>query len=155
MDLEKKSPKDLLKLEQQILAELRNRGILRGNNKPAGDVGELLVQKPRGGKLEANSKKSYDVLDKNGNRIQVKVRVMEKDVQKFSVFRTFEFDFAIFIVFDPADHEVRWARELTSKEVVEASREYKHVGGRELTGSKVLKTGRDITDEIKRAFTQI
>jgi len=56
VDLEKKSPKDLLKLEQQILAELRNRGILRGNNKPAGDVGELLVQKARGGKLEANSK---------------------------------------------------------------------------------------------------
>jgi len=42
---------------------------------PAGDYAELLVQRATGGELAPNSRRSWDVLTADGERLQVKARV--------------------------------------------------------------------------------
>lgn len=64
----------------EILAELRQRGVVRSDNAPAGDHAEWLVATALGGKLaETFSEKSWDVLlstDEKARKIQVKARVV-------------------------------------------------------------------------------
>ncbi|MEA5360247.1 hypothetical protein VA596_11935 [Amycolatopsis sp., V23-08] len=45
-----------------ILAELRDRGVVRTRNAPPGDYAEYLAAKDYDGTLELNSVKSYDLL---------------------------------------------------------------------------------------------
>lgn len=56
------------------MAELKSRGIVRSNNNPTGDVGELQVAKHLGLELTANSVKGYDATDTHGIRYQIKTR---------------------------------------------------------------------------------
>ena len=76
MDLADKRTGELLALSRAILAELRRRGVIRTGNAPAGDYAELLVRVATGGELAANSQKSWDVKTPDGERLQVKARVV-------------------------------------------------------------------------------
>lgn len=82
--------KQLLQLEANIVAELRRRDLVRTNNKPLGDIAELVVWLARGGVLEPNSTKSHDITTATGHRIQVKAMASRTAGAgaKFSPFRS-------------------------------------------------------------------
>jgi len=65
-------------LYRAILRELKSRGVIRTENAPVGDYAEYLVATALGGQLAANSEKSWDVLSENGEKLQVKARVVSE-----------------------------------------------------------------------------
>lgn len=100
----------LLKLHADILAELRRRGLVRTNNAPIGDLAEHAAILTYDGRLANNSEKSYDLIAANQRRIQVKVRLVKASASgslPFSMFRSFEFDAAVFITVDADTSSVR------------------------------------------------
>jgi hypothetical protein len=76
MNLGEMTVGELLSFSRGILAELRRRGVIRTGNAPAGDYAELLVQRATDGELAPNSQKSWDVLTSEGERLQIKARVV-------------------------------------------------------------------------------
>ena len=142
------SVKSLLRIQADILSELKNREIVRGNNAPIGDLSELLVLKSRGGKLESNSTKSHDITDPSGKKIQVKARSLKAHSGKFSAFRSFDFDTAIFFVFNPDTAELVWAREVSAEDIDSKSYYQKHTNSKTITASQVLSLGVDVTEEF-------
>jgi hypothetical protein len=95
---------ELLALSRGILAELRRRGVIRSGNAPAGDYAELLVQRATDGELAPNAQKSWDVETPTGEHLQVKARVVPNPKapgeRQLSVFRSWEFDAAVIVLFD-------------------------------------------------------
>src|SRR5437773_1504497 len=89
---------ELLSCSRAILAELRRRGVIRSGNAPAGDYAELLVQRATDGDLAPNSQRSWDVETPQGERLQVKARVVTNPritgERQLSVFRSWDFDAA-------------------------------------------------------------
>lgn len=73
MNLGELTISELLALSRRILAELRERGVIRTGNAPAGDYAELLVQRATDGELAPNSTKSWDVLTPEGDRLQAQI----------------------------------------------------------------------------------
>jgi hypothetical protein len=65
---------ELLQLQASIIAELKDRGVVRTQNNRLGDYTEWLVGKALGLELQENSKAGYDGINKNGARIQIKGR---------------------------------------------------------------------------------
>ena len=118
-DLKTLRVRELLQLEASIVSELRGRGLVRTNNKPLGDIAEQVVLAARGGVLEPNSTKSHDVTDQSGRRVQVKAmggRVVGRS-GKFSPFRSFDFDTAVFLIFAAETFELVLAREVDADSV--------------------------------------
>jgi hypothetical protein len=71
-DLSTFSEAALFSLYRAILTELKSRGVVRTENAPAGDYAEYLVATALGGQMATNSEKSWDVLGKDGEKLQVK-----------------------------------------------------------------------------------
>ena len=154
-DLSGLSPRDLLRLDIQILNELKHRGLVRGNNKPLGDIAEYIVLLARGGVLEPNSTKSHDVTTATGNKIQVKARSMARLGEGFSPFRSFDFDTAVFLVFDPATLDLTMAREVASAEVESGGWAHQWTRSKIITGSRVQAIGIDVSEEMRAAYAQL
>lgn len=70
--LQSATPAQLLALYADVLAELRQRGIARSTNNPAGDYAEYLIAKALGLQLSSNSNVGYDAIGADGTRYQVK-----------------------------------------------------------------------------------
>lgn len=151
-DLNGLTVRELMVLDGQVIQELKNRNVVRGNNKPIGDVAEYLVWKVRGGELLSNSSKSSDVVDKTGRRIQVKARAMTGLSGQFSTFRSFDFDTVILVVFDPKTFSISWARELSSQELESVAFHYKWVNGFTVTPKSVDNLGMDVREELSNVF---
>lgn len=153
-DLSDLRVKDLLQLEAGIVAELRHRGLVRTNNKPLGDIAEQVVLAARGGRLEPNSAKSHDVTDAGGCRVQVKAMAGRAAGRsgKFSPFRSFDFDTAVFLVFEATSFNLTLAREVKASEVEAVSRYSAHTNGRQPTLRQIENLGVDVTHEMRRAF---
>jgi hypothetical protein len=104
VNLEDMTITELLGLSRASLRELKRRGVVRTGNAPAGDYAELLVQRATGGELGTNSQKSYDVITLHDERLQVKARVItdhrKKGERQLSVFRSWNFDAAVVVLFD-------------------------------------------------------
>ena len=100
----------LFSLYRGILSELRRRKVVRTENAPAGDYAEYLVAAAFNGRLAANSEKSYDILAPDGERLQVKARVVSVPPKRaqlqLSPFRSFDFDSAVIILLSDADYSV-------------------------------------------------
>lgn len=153
-DIRGLSVKELLQLEAGIVSEFRGRGLVRTNNKPLGDIAEQVVLAARGGVLEPNSTKSHDVTDPNGRKIQVKAmsgRVAGR-AGKFSPFRSFEFDTAVFLVFAAETFELTLAREVPANAVEAVARYSPHTNGRQPTLRQVENLGVDVTAEMLGAY---
>lgn len=95
----------------RILAELRDRGVVRSNNAPAGDYAEWLCARTLDATLVDNfSVKSYDLTLSDGRRIQVKARVISDPPKQgqlqTSPFRSWDFDLAALVLFRDTDYEV-------------------------------------------------
>lgn len=143
----------LLGLEASIVEELRRRGLVRSNNKPLGDIAEQVVLAARGGVLEANSTKSHDITTPAGVRIQVKGMGARTTASgKFSPFRSFDFDAAIFLLFAAPSFDLVLAREVSSGEVDSMSRYSEHTNGKQPTLAQVRGAGVDVAAEMQAAY---
>lgn len=153
-DLARLRVRDLLRLEAAVVSELRVRGLVRTNNKPLGDIAEQVVLAARGGVLEPNSTKSHDVTDKDGRRVQVKSmggRAAGR-AAKFSPFRSFDFDTAVFLVFEAGTFELASAWEASADAVESVARYSPHTNGRQPTLRQVEGLGADVTVEMREAY---
>ena len=154
-DLSALTARELLTRMEQSLAELRRRELVRSRNAPLGDIAERIVWIARGGALEPNSTKSHDVTTASGDRIQVKARVFERASGKFSQFRSFDFDSAIFLVFEPGTLDIASARELTRAEVRDSGARSEWTNSSTLTGTRVRTLGTDVTAEMRAAYARL
>ncbi len=156
-DLSRLSVKELLRLESGIVAELRCRKLVRTNNKPLGDIAEQIVRLARGGELESNSAKSYDLTDASGSTIQVKAMGARAAGRsgKFSPFRTFDFGTAVFLVFEAGTFDLLTARELEAHDVKLVSKYSRHTNGWQPTLRQIESAGRDVLDEMRAAYLEI
>lgn len=141
-----------------ILAELRRREITRTNNAPAGDYAEWLVHRALGGRLETNSKKSFDLETKDGTLVQVKARVVSAKIsagqRQMSPFRSWEFGQAALVQFADHDYSVVRAVLVPVDRVRESARWTKHVNGHVVYMTEALMTSpgsADITDAVRAA----
>jgi hypothetical protein len=145
----------LLALSRMILAELRNREVIRSGNAPAGDYAELLVRVATGGELAAASQKSWDVLTPEGVRLQVKARVMTNPrsagERQLSVFRSWDFDAALVVLFDD-EFRVWRATRLPVSQLERVARFVEHVKGyRVVANDALLDQGEDWTERLQLA----
>jgi hypothetical protein len=152
-DLGSFSVGELMGLSRRILAELRRRGVIRSGNAPAGDYAELLVQRATGGELAPNSQKSWDVRTPEGERLQVKARVVTNPriaaERQLSVFRSWDFDSALIVLFDN-DFQVWRATHIPVDILKARSRFVDHVRGfRVMATDPLLKDGGDWTERLR------
>jgi hypothetical protein len=146
---------ELLSLSRGILAELRHRGVIRSGNAPAGDYAELLVQQATGGELAPNSQRSWDVETPGGEHLQVKARVVPNPKtagqRQLSVFRSWDFDGAVIVLFDD-EFRVWRAAKLPAETVKESARFVGHVSGhRVMATDALLDRGEDWTERLRQA----
>lgn len=146
---------ELLALSRGILAELRHRGVIRSGDAPAGDYAELLVQQATGGELAPNSQRSWDVETPAGEQLQVKARVVPNPKtagqRQLSVFRSWEFDAAVIVLFDD-EFRVWRAAKLPVEALKEVARFAKHVSGyRVMATDALLDRGEDWTERLCQA----
>lgn len=153
-DLTQLNIRDLLVLEAAIVGELRSRELVRTSNKPIGDIAEQVVLQARGGFLEANSTKSHDVTDRDGRRVQVKARSIRpgRKIGRFSPFRSFGFDSAVFLVFDAESFDLVDAREAGPDEIVSITKLSPHTNGRQPNLNQVSRIGKSVFPEMKAAY---
>lgn len=153
-DLMRMTVRGLLRLESAINAELRARGLVQTNNKPIGEIGEHIVLAARGGVLEPNSTKSHDITTPSGARIQAKAMGGRRGGPGavFSAFRSFDFDTAVFLVFDALEFVLVEAYEASAQIVEDRARFAKHVNGRLATLRQVRAFGTDVLPEMTSAY---
>jgi hypothetical protein len=85
-------------------------GVIRTENAPVGDYTEYLVATALGGQLAPNSEKAWDVLGDDGEKLQVKARVVSDPAEpgqlQLSPFRSFGFDSAVIVLLSATDYAV-------------------------------------------------
>ena len=153
MNLSELTVGELLALSRRILSELRQRGVIRTGNAPAGDYAELLVQRATSGELAPNSQKSWDVLTPEGERLQVKARVVTDEMntgeRQLSPFRSWDFDAAVIVLF-ANDFQVWRAVRIPVDVVKKAGRFSEHVrGDLVIARNDLLEQGEDWTDRLR------
>lgn len=149
-DLSTVSDSGLFSLYRAILSELKSRGVIRTENAPVGDYAEYLVAAALGGQLAPNSEKSWDVLGNEGEKLQVKARVVSEPAEpgqlQLSPFRSFDFDSAVIVLLSAADYAVARASKVP-RHVVETSAVYRqHVNGKVLFARAEIMGHPDATD---------
>src|SRR5258708_7634675 len=127
-DLSTFNESGLFSLYRAILRELKSRGVIRTENAPVGDYAEYLVATALGGRLASNSEKSWDVLGKDGERLQAKAGVVSTPAEpgqlQLSPFRSFGFDSAVIVLLAATDCTVSRASKVP-RHVVESSAIYR------------------------------
>jgi hypothetical protein len=152
--LQASSTGELLALSRRILTELRRRDVLRTGNAPAGDYAELLVQQATNGELAPNAQRSWDVLTPAGEHLQVKARIVtnrhKRGERQLSVFRSWDFDAAVVVLFDD-DFRVWRAARLPTEVVRSAGHYREYVRGNVVFATdELLVLGDDWTPLLKR-----
>ncbi len=98
--------KDLLRLYNDLMEELRERELIRSSNNPVCDYAEKIVADKLNLKLERGSNKGYDAIDeKTGLRYQIKSRRLTKHntSRQLGVIRNWKqqlFDYLIVVIFN-------------------------------------------------------
>ena len=154
------STHELLHLYARLLRELVERGVIRTLNAPAGDLAETLVARAYGGELAPNSEKSWDIRAADGRRLQVKGRVIAARAQtkpvQFSVFRSWDFDAAVFVVFAAETYDIVGGFEIPVAEIQSRATSVSWVGGERFTPSVAVLRATpgvvDITDRLQSAL---
>jgi hypothetical protein len=100
VDLSKLDDERLILLFGEVMAAMRERGIVRSANNPIADIAERLVADHFHGELAAPNEKGYDVLA-NGRRLQVKaLRKTRHSRSNLSAIRSHDFDAIVAVVFE-------------------------------------------------------
>jgi hypothetical protein len=153
IDLSTRTIGELLAWSRAILRELRRRGVVRSGNAPAGDYAELLVQRATNGELAPNSQPSWDVLTSDGERLQVKARLVTdpeaRGERQLSAFRSWDFDASLIVLFDD-DFRVWRAARIPVDELRADARFVEHVRGyRIFATDSFLDRGEDWTRRLQ------
>lgn len=133
MDIATLTELELLQLHAGVIDELVARDVVRTRNNPLGDYTEWLVCDRLGLELQPNSCASYDGIDSDGIRYQIKGRRVLDSVSnvQLSVIRNLDqvgFDHLIAVVFN-RDYTVRLAAKIPHAVVSEIATFRKHVNG--------------------------
>ena len=155
MNLKKATIGELLALSRQVLVELRQRNVIRTTNAPTGDYAEWLVWRVVKGALEPNSKRSWDLVTPDGERLQIKARVVvdprDRGQRQLSPFRSWDFDAAVIVLFDD-EFKVWKAACLPTADLRNQARHSRHVNGELVFATDdVLKEAEDWTDRLRKA----
>lgn len=158
--LDSQSTHELLRLYARVLRELLGRGTIRTLNAPAGDLAETLVARAYDGELAPNSEKSWDIRANDGRRLQVKSRVIAERAQtkpiQFSVFRSWDFDAAVFVVFSVETYDILGGFEIPCAEIQSRAMSVSWVGGERVTSSVAALRATpgvvDVTDRLQSAL---
>jgi hypothetical protein len=153
--------RDLFALYRSILRELKIREVVRTENAPTGDYAEFLVARGLGGVLATNSEKSWDVQLPNGDRLQVKCRVVSDPPRagqrQLSPFRSFDFEAAVLVLLSDRDFDI-WRAVMVPKTIVESNSTYRaHVNGHVLFATPEIldhPLAIDLTDRLRRAAAE-
>jgi hypothetical protein len=150
-DLSAFSEAQLFSMYRAILAELKNRGVIRTENAPVGDYAEHLVATALGGRLAAsNAEKSWDVLGNDGEKLQVKARVVSEPAKpgqlQLSPFRSFGFDSAVIVLLSATDYAVVRASKVPRNVVETYAVHRQHVNGKVLFARPEIMGHADATD---------
>ena len=105
------------------------------------------------GELAPNAQKAWDVRTPAGERLQVKARVVvdpkARGERQLSVFRSWDFEAAVVVLFDDEFRVWRAAR-LPLEVVKEAGRWTEHVRGwRVMATDELLSRGEDWSDRLR------
>jgi hypothetical protein len=115
-----------------------------------------------GGELAKNSEKSFDVLTNNGQKLQVKVRVVSDPVRpsqlQLGVFRSVGFDYAVIVLLSAVDYSVVRASKVPRHVMIESAGKHReHVNGNVLFARPDIMGHCDATDltaTLRAAQTQ-
>ncbi len=145
---------DLLVLSRSVLEELRRRGVVRTFNAPTGDYAEWLAARATDGQRAPNSRRSWDLVTKDGDRAQVKARVTseiaKKGQRQLSPFRSWDFDAALIVLFNE-QLEVRRAAWIPVDEVKGAARADTYVSAsRVIATDSFMERGTDWTGRLRK-----
>ncbi|MHA3834949.1 hypothetical protein ACXR8F_04410 [Terrabacter sp. AAH1] len=155
--------KEVLRLQGLVVAELRDREVIRTRN-VVGEMAETIVARAYGGELGHPSQAGWDV--RAGKRkLQVKCRVVEEGEKRAKQFTPFavdedEADTAdafVFAIFDSASYEVVWAREVPRDDVVAMSHTVPRSHKRRVNVRQIESCARgiDVTESLRGAFAEI
>jgi hypothetical protein len=144
---------ELLALSRRVGAELRERGVIRTGNL-AGEYSEWLVRRATGGELARGSQRSWDVLAPDGQRLQVKARVVSgrsPGERELGVFRSWDFDALVVVLFGD-DFSVWRATRLPVKSVEAAARWTERINGFKVYATDgLLDQGEDWSERLAAA----
>ena len=141
---------ELLQMHAGVIDELVSRGVVRTGNNPIGDYTEWLVCDRLELELQPNSRASYDGVDSNGIRYQIKGRrtkLATGNVQ-LSVIRNLEqngFDYLIAVVFN-SDYTIRFAAKIPHGILNKIATYRKHVNGHVLIIRENILERDDVVD---------
>ena len=159
LDLTTLSVDDLMRLHRAALYELYRRGVVRTLNAPQGDWAELLVTTAYGGERAPNSERSWDVLDGDGRRLQVKSRALDHTQVGSSItspFRSWDFEAAVIVLLNPEDLSVGRAAEFPVEVVRAKASLRRHVNGYVLRpNAALMDLGVDVTERLRAAARSI
>jgi len=124
---------ELLQAHASVIDELLRRGVVRTRNNPIGDFTEWLICDRLSLQIQPNSKSSYDGVDSDGIRYQIKGRRLESKTAaaQLSVIRNFEekgFDFLVAVIYN-SDYSIRFAAQIPHSVVPKIATYRKHVNG--------------------------
>lgn len=139
------------------LARMRELGIVRTANAPAGDFAEWLVAKATGGELAPNSQKGWDVITDDGERIQVKARFVTEPIKagqrQLSPFRSFDFDSLLVVLLNDAS-PVRRGSSIPRETVEAGALANEYVNAKRVIASDALMdAGEDWTARLQNVAT--
>ncbi|MBD8606026.1 hypothetical protein IFT73_04100 [Aeromicrobium sp. CFBP 8757] len=140
------------------LKELRARDVLRTNNPPAGDYAEWLAHRALGGVLAPPAEKSFDITMEDATRVQVKARTVSPKVKpgqlETSVFRSWDFEQAVFVQFAEADYSIVRAAMVPVEQIKLIARWADHVNGWRVSMKPALMAASgsvDLTEALRTA----
>jgi hypothetical protein len=159
-ELANRSTHELLGLYSRVLRELVDRGVVRTLNAPAGDLAETIVSRAYDGELAPNSEKSWDVRSADGRLLQVKSRVIGSASLTrpiaFSVFRSWDFHAAVFVVLAAETYDVVGGFEVPTATIRNRATAVSWVGGMSirpsLTSLRTMPDAIDVTERLHAAL---
>jgi hypothetical protein len=128
-----------------IMRQLRDRGIIRTNNNPIGDIAEAIVAEHYGGERGSFSQAGWDVLLPSGERLQVKAlrQTGARGRRNLSPIRDVDYDAVIVVIFDE-DFRVTEGLRIERATVEELFPHRVHVNGRIITLTQKLRDHPDV-----------
>ncbi|MFD2938770.1 DUF6998 domain-containing protein [Flavobacterium notoginsengisoli] len=149
-ELKKLTEKELMRLNSEIMDELKARKIIRTRNNPIADYCEWYVAKKFKWNLQISSNSGFDAIDSKNLRVQIKCRTLinGKGTKQLGVIRKLNddtFDYLIALLFDENTEVIKGYK--ISKELIRKYSKYnKHQNGHILNLKGNLLTDEKLED---------
>lgn len=140
----------LTQLNQETLAELERRNVIRTRNNPVSEYTEWLVSNRMGMVLAPASTKGYDAITSDGRKVQIKSRKNNAKNKSMilGIIRNYElnqFDDLIAVIYHP-DFSIRYALQISHELVKIYGRFNQHQNGYTLSMTAKLLSDRRVVD---------